>query len=243
MQLSYLNDDIQSWPDLTIAQQQRDGLVAIGGDLSVERLLAAYQRGIFPWYSDGQPICWWALAPRMVLRPENLHIGRSLAKNVRNRRYAVTVNQQFQAVLSACANVPREGQDGTWLTAELQWALTQMFRQGHAHSFEYWQQSAQDASQWQLMGGLYGIQIGRVFYGESMFALTGDASKIAFVHAVKYLQSCGIELIDCQMHTHHLARFGALEIEFADFQDALNLYCQQQLQQEMVAGVLVNQIN
>ena len=243
MALTWLGDDVTDWPDVTEAQQERDGLVAVGGDLSVERLLAAYQRGIFPWYSEDQPICWWALSPRMVLKPENLHVGRSLAKNLRNRHYVISVNQQFSAVINACARMPRPGQDGTWLTQELQWALKQMYRAGHAHSFEYWQASEEDASSLQLLGGLYGIQIGQVFFGESMFALTGDASKIAFVHAVKYLQSCGIALIDCQMNTPHLARFGAEEIHFDEFQRALNLHCQQDLS-EMVSGkLLVNQIN
>lgn len=243
MSLQWLSDNPNDWPDITEAQRERDGLVAVGGDLSVERLLAAYQRGIFPWYSQEQPICWWALSPRMVLKPENLHIGRSLAKNIRNRHYAISVNQQFSAVLTACAQVPRPGQNGTWLTEELQWALKQMFRHGHAHSFEYWQQSPDDAEAWQLLGGLYGLQIGKVFFGESMFALTGDASKITFAHAVNYLQSCGIELIDCQMHTEHLARFGAAEIAFDEFQDALSVYCHQDLTIPIGVQVLVNQIN
>lgn len=243
MPLQCLGDDVHAWPDIHEAQQERDGLVAVGGDLDPERLLAAYQRGIFPWYSEGQPICWWALSPRMVLLPPDLHIGRSLAKNVRNRHYAITVNQQFAAVLQACAQVVRPEQDGTWLTPELQWALKQLHRAGHAHSFEYWQQSADDADSWQLLGGLYGIQIGQVFFGESMFALTGDASKITFVHAVKYLQSCGIAIIDCQMNTAHLARFGAAEMGFQPFQAALNLYCQQPLVEPISAKLLVNQIS
>lgn len=243
MALQWLDENIHSWPDLTEAQQQRDGLVAVGGDLSVERLLAAYQRGIFPWYSEGQPICWWALSPRMVVRPEQLHNRRSLAKSLRNRHYAVTCNQQFAAVLDACANVPRPDQDGTWLTPELQWSLRQLYRKGHAHSFEYWQAAPDDANSWQLAGGLYGIQIGRVFFGESMFALANDASKIAFVHAAAHLHACGIALIDCQMHTPHLARFGALEVPFTDFQDALSLYCSQPLPTDITAQVLVNQIH
>ena len=157
MALTWLGDDVTDWPDVTEAQQERDGLVAVGGDLSVERLLAAYQRGIFPWYSEDQPICWWALSPRMVLKPENLHVGRSLAKNIRNRHYAISVNQQFSAVINACARMQRPGQDGTWLTQELQWALKQMYRAGHAHSFEYWQAPEADASSLQVLGGLYGI--------------------------------------------------------------------------------------
>ena len=132
MALQWLGDDVNDWPDVAEAQRERDGLVAVGGDLNTERLLAAYQRGIFPWYSEDQPICWWALSPRMVLKPENLHVGRSLVKNIRNRHYAISVNQQFSAVINACARMQRPGQDGTWLTQELQWALKQMYRAGHA---------------------------------------------------------------------------------------------------------------
>ena len=243
MALQWLGDDVNDWPDVAEAQRERDGLVAVGGDLNTERLLAAYQRGIFPWYSEDQPICWWALSPRMVLKPENLLFCCFFSKTIRNLLYAIIVNQHFSSVINAYSSMQRPGQDGTWLTQELQWALKQMYRAGHAHSFEYWQATEDDTGSLQLLGGLYGIQIGQVFFGESMFALTGDASKIAFVHAVKYLQSCGIALIDCQMNTPHLARFGAEEIHFDEFQRALNLHCQQDLS-EMVSGkLLVNQIN
>ena len=190
MDIPVLNPKSLHFPDVHKAIARRDGLVAVGGDLRIERLLAAYVQGIFPWYSDGQPICWWALSPRTVLYPHKLHIGRSLAKTLRNKPYAVSANRHFPAVIAACAAAPREGQAGTWITREMQKAYIRLHEAGHAHSFECWYPDMQGGLQ--LAGGLYGVQIGRVFYGESMFARQSDASKIAFACAVLYLAVCFI---------------------------------------------------
>ncbi|MDO5639657.1 MAG: leucyl/phenylalanyl-tRNA--protein transferase [Neisseria sp.] len=219
MHIPRLDSNSLSFPDVHEAIRERDGLVAVGGDLSAARLLAAYPQGIFPWFSDGQPVCWWALSPRTVLYPDKLHIGRSLAKTLRNKPYAVTANQAFAAVIAACAATLRPGQNGSWITRSMQEAYVRLHGLGHAHSFECWYPN--DEGRLHLAGGLYGVQIGRVFYGESMFARQSDASKIAFATAVPHLAECGIELIDCQMNTGHLARFGSEELDFHDFQTAL----------------------
>lgn len=207
------------FPDPKPALEHHEGLVGVSADLDRERLLAAYRSGIFPWFSEGGLFYWFCTAPRTVLFPEKIHIGRSLAKTLRNKPYAVSANRHFPAVIAACAAAPREGQAGTWITREMQKAYIRLHEAGHAHSFECWYPDAQGGLQ--LAGGLYGVQIGRVFYGESMFARQSDASKIAFACAVPYLAECGIELIDCQMHTAHLARFGSERMPFEDFQTAL----------------------
>lgn len=219
MDIPFLSLHDCRFPDPLAAISERDGLVAVGGDLRPERLLAAYPQGIFPWYSEGQPVCWFALAPRTVLLPEKLHIGRSLQKTLRNKPYAVTANHNFPAVITACAAMPRAGQSGTWITADMQRAYTKLHEMGYAHSFECWYPD--EAGRLKLAGGLYGVQIGRVFFGESMFSLAADASKTTFALAVPYLAQCGIELIDCQQNTHHLARFGSEQMDFENFQTAL----------------------
>lgn len=228
--------DSMAFPDIGEAICLRNGLVAVGGDLSVERLLKAYRLGIFPWYSDGQPICWWVLHPRAVLYPDKLHIGRSLAKTLRNKPYQVVVNNRFVDVMAECAHVYRPDQDGTWITDEMQVAYQKLHHQGYAHSFECYYPDEQ--GNWVLSGGLYGVQIGSVFYGESMFARRNDASKIAFVHAVRHLQACGVGLIDCQMRTDHTDRFGAESIDFYDFQAELEQLCKQPLRQNIDVGIL-----
>ncbi|PIT36313.1 leucyl/phenylalanyl-tRNA--protein transferase [Snodgrassella alvi] len=225
-QLSSTNLD---FPDLETAQRERDGLVAIGGDLQPARILAAYRQGIFPWYGSDEPIMWWSFAQRMVLFPDELKISRSLAKNLRNKSYAVTMNYAFRQVLSNCAQTPRPGQNGTWLVPEMQYAYRALYQMQHACSFECWYQHADE--QPYLAGGLYGVLIGRVFYGESMFAHAADASKIAFVHAVRYLQQQGVPMIDCQVYTSYLASFGGREIPFADFSACLLQYNPQSLPQ------------
>ncbi len=224
------------FPDPAQAIAERDGLVAVGGDLSPERLLAAYPQGIFPWYSENQPICWFALAPRTVLFPEKIHIGRSLQKSLRNKPYAVTANHSFPAVIAACAAMPRAGQDGTWITGDMQRAYTKLHEMGHAHSFECWYPD--QTGRLKLAGGFYGVQIGRVFFGESMFAAQADASKTAFALAVPYLADCGIGLIDCQQNTSHLARFGSEQMDFADFQAVLRRLTAQPLTHPIGNGVL-----
>lgn len=196
---------------------QPDGLLAIGGDLSPGRILAAYRRGIFPWYSDDQPILWWSPNPRMVLFPENLKVSRSLGKNIRNGDFTVTVDKAFQAVLAQCAIMPRKNQHGTWITREMQAAYTQLHMRGFAHSIECWQDG-------QLVGGLYGIAIGRVFFGESMFSRSSNASKVAFVKFVQQIEVWGYELIDCQVYSEHLATLGACKISRQEFKQLLD-YC------------------
>lgn len=237
MEIPFLHPESTTFPDVDQAIAERDGLVAVGGDLSPERLLTAYRQGIFPWFSEGRPVCWWALSPRTVLYPEKIHIGRSLQKTLRNKPYAVTANQCFPAVIQACAQVPRAGQDGTWITGSMQQAYIRLHEMEHAHSFECWYPD--ESGRLKLAGGLYGVQIGRAFFGESMFAVQPDASKIAFACAVPYLAQCGIELIDCQQNTHHLARFGSEQIDFADFSAVLARCSALPLIREIGCGTVV----
>ncbi|MBP6630976.1 MAG: leucyl/phenylalanyl-tRNA--protein transferase [Kofleriaceae bacterium] len=195
------------FPPVDLAE---DGLLAIGGDLRPERLLLAYSRGIFPWYGDDLPILWHSPDPRMVLHPAELVVQRSLRKAMRRQPYQLRMDTAFAQVLAGCASVPRPGQQGTWLIPEMVAAYTELHRLGFAHSIEAW---ADDT----LVGGLYGVSLGGAFFGESMFARAPDASKIAFVAAVHQLAAWGIDLIDCQVHTEHLARFGAREIPRAQY--------------------------
>ncbi|HEX4325233.1 MAG TPA: leucyl/phenylalanyl-tRNA--protein transferase [Burkholderiales bacterium] len=199
-----------TFPPLTRALQEPNGLLAAGGDLTPERLIAAYTRGIFPWYSAPQPILWWSPDPRMVLFPAEFTLRRSLAKVLRNRDYEVRCDTAFERVMRACAATPREGQDGTWITEEILAGYCALHRQGVAHSIETWIDG-------KLVGGLYGVALGRVFYGESMFAHATDASKIAFSHLVHFLHARGCGIIDCQMRTEHLASLGAREIPRPEF--------------------------
>jgi leucyl/phenylalanyl-tRNA--protein transferase len=197
-----------------------NGLLAAGGDLSPQRLLAAYRRGIFPWYAAGEPILWWSPDPRMVLFPDELKVSRSLARTLRRADYAVRLDTAFDDVIRACAGKPREGQAGTWITAEMQQAYRDLHRLGHAHSVETWVDG-------KLAGGLYGIAIGRAFYGESMFSDARDASKIALAHLCAYLKQRGFGIIDCQMETSHLASLGARPIPRSDFAARLAGLCAQ----------------
>ncbi len=194
---------------MTEALQEPPGLLAAGGDLSAQRLIRAYSRGIFPWFNPGQPILWWSPDPRMVLFPNALHVPHSLLRVMRRPDYEVRVDTAFETVVRACG-APRAGQEGSWITGEMVEAYTALHRLGLAHSIETWIDG-------KLAGGLYGVSLGRVFYGESMFARVSDASKIAFVHLVRQLQRWQFELIDCQMNTSHLARFGAAEIPRDEF--------------------------
>jgi leucyl/phenylalanyl-tRNA--protein transferase len=181
-----------------------DGLLAVGGDLRPERLLLAYRSGIFPWYSEGQPILWHSPDPRMVLVTRDLVVPRSLRKTMRKQAYRLSLDTAFGKVVAACASVERPGQSGTWITPDMQAAYRELHRRGLAHSAEAWQDA-------RLVGGLYGVSLGGAFFGESMFALAPDASKVAFVRLVEQLVRWGIGLVDCQVHTDHLARFGAVE--------------------------------
>jgi leucyl/phenylalanyl-tRNA--protein transferase len=197
------------FPPVERALEEPNGLLAAGGDLSVPTLMGAYERGIFPWYQDGQPLLWWSPDPRMVLFPKELAIPRSLRKRLARRDYRVTADAAFDEVIRGCA-APRRGADGTWITAGMLAAYTRLHRAGHAHSVETWIGG-------RLAGGLYGVALGRMYYGESMFTRVPDASKIALVHLVRSLERSGFGMIDCQMATAHLARFGAREIPRARF--------------------------
>ena len=179
--------------------------MAIGGDLRPERLLLAYANGIFPWYSAGQPILWHSPDPRFVLRPADLKLSRSLRSTLRKAPFRITLDTAFREVVTACAAVPRPGQSGTWITSEMLDAYDQLHRLGFAHSAEAWLDD-------ELVGGLYGVALGGLYAGESMFARASDASKVAFATFVPLLASWGFELIDCQVHTAHLERFGAVHI-------------------------------
>jgi len=185
-------------------------LLAAGGDLSPERLIAAYRRGIFPWYSAGQPILWWSPDPRMVLYVDEFRTSRSLAKRVRRHEFEIRIDTAFRDVIDSCATMPREGQRGTWITPEMIDAYCELHRRGVAHSVETFRDG-------QLCGGLYGMALGRVFFGESMFARETDASKVALVYLVGLLQQLGVPLIDCQQETGHLKSFGARPISRAAF--------------------------
>jgi len=189
-----------AFPDPALAEP--GGLLAVGGDLSVPRLVAAYERGIFPWFGPDEPILWWSPDPRFVLLPQDLHVGRSLRKTLRRGRYEVRFDHDFRSVLEGCARVPRPGQDGTWITDSMREAYTRLFEAGYAHSVEAYEDG-------RLVGGLYGVAMGRVFFGESMFARAPDASKVAFVVGLAWMRRHGLALVDCQLPTAHLARFGA----------------------------------
>jgi len=211
-------DPVVPFPDLDSALRDPDGLLAFGGDLSVKRLLLAYRHGIFPWYSHGQPIMWWSPDPRTVLFPERLKVSRSLRKTLNKKPFEITINRAFNAVITACAE-PRGDGEGTWITTEMQMAYHQMHEQGHAHSVEAWLDG-------KLVGGLYGIAIGQVFFGESMFTRCSDASKVAFVYVVNWLKSLGYKLIDCQVESKHLVSLGACNIPRHEFANLLNEYCE-----------------
>lgn len=191
-----------------------EGLLAVGGDLRPQRLILAYSHGIFPWYSEGRPILWWCPSPRLVLYPAELHIGRSLRKAVRRGTYRITLDTAFGRVIDHCAATPRPDQDGTWITDDMKQAYVRLFEMGIAHSVEAW---ADDG----LVGGLYGLSLGSAFFGESMFAHRPDASKVAFAYLVRQLEAWDFDIVDCQVVTEHLVRFGAREIELEPFLDTL----------------------
>jgi len=197
------------FPPVEAALKEPNGLLCAGADLSVERLLAAYRRGIFPWYSGAEPILWWSPDPRMVLYCDELKVSRSLAKNLRNKGFEVRIDSAFSKVIKACAD-PRKGEPGTWISKEMQAAYVALQRAGHAHSFETWRAGA-------LVGGLYGVAIGRAFFGESMFSRATDASKVALVCLVETLRERGMPMIDCQQRTPLLASLGAREIPRRQF--------------------------
>ena len=197
------------FPPVSKALASPNGLLCAGGDLSPERILDAYSRGIFPWFSDGDPILWWSPDPRMVLFPEELKISRSLKKSLARDVYEARYDTAFRRVMEECAQ-PRDGQGGTWIVPEMVDAYTRLHERGHAHSVESWRDG-------ELVGGLYGVALGKVFFGESMFARATDASKVALARLVERLHRDGYRLIDCQQATGHLASLGAREIPRKEF--------------------------
>ena len=210
-----LSDELHAFPPVREAQPNQD-IIAIGGDLHPQRLLLAYSLGIFPWYNEGEtPILWQSPNPRFILFPKYLRINRSLKRTLNKNRYEIKFDSAFERVLERCAQVPRAGQLGTWLNPSLRAALTNLHHSGYAHSAEAWIGD-------RLVGGLYGLTLGGIFFGESMFAEERDASKVAFVHTVRALQRLGYTLIDCQAHTDYLAQFGAIEIHRDRFLNMLS---------------------
>ena len=203
------------FPSVRSALREPNGLLAAGGDLSPARILAAYRHGIFPWFSPGEPILWWSPDPRMVLLPTGMKISRSLARTLRNGRHEVRLDTAFADVVTACAATPREGQSGTWITAEMRAAYMRLHELGYAHSVEVTMDGV-------LVGGLYGMALGGVFFGESMFSHRSDASKIALAHLCEHLKRTEFGIIDCQMETAHLTSLGARAIPRRDFIAALN---------------------
>jgi leucyl/phenylalanyl-tRNA--protein transferase len=209
------DDPPDEFPDLGLALDDPNGLLAVGGDLSVPRLLSAYRAGIFPWYQDDQPILWWSPDPRAVLFPNELHVSRSLRRTIRKNRYTVSIDHDFSGVISACA--ASRSEDGTWITADMAAAYKRLHEEGHAHAAETWLDG-------ELVGGLYGVNIGRVFFGESMFSRRADASKVALVQLVCACRELGIRLIDCQIASSHLASLGSRQISRKAFGDLLHRY-------------------
>jgi len=220
------SDPKSAFPDVSLSLRDPDGLLAVGGDLTVERLLTAYRSGIFPWYSDDQPILWWSPDPRSVLLVDELHIPKSLKKTLRHHPFKVTLDHDFEQVIHACSQ-PRNGSPGTWITDEMQQAYLRLHHAGKAHSVECWHNGA-------LVGGLYGVALGKVFFGESMFSRTTDASKIAFVLFVQQLQKWHFHLIDCQIQSAHLDRFGATSVNRSRFVELLSVYCEQPTSDDVI---------
>jgi leucyl/phenylalanyl-tRNA--protein transferase len=209
-----VEDGPESLPDPNLALTEPNGLLAAGGSLAPEWLLASYRKGIFPWFEEGQPILWWSPDPRSVLEPDSMKVSRSLRKRIRRKEFELTADRDFRAVISACSK-PRRYTDATWITPQMIDAYVRLHEAGWAHSFEAWKEGT-------LVGGLYGIGIGRIFFGESMFAISTDASKVAFWHAVQFLRVNGCELIDCQMASEHLSSLGAVSVPRREFLDRLD---------------------
>lgn len=209
----------QAFPGLESALAEPNGLLAVGGCLSPRRLVNAYRHGVFPWFSPGEPILWWSPNPRLVLFPEHLHISGSLRKTLRRQTFQLSIDQAFERVIDACA-APRSQQPGTWITEDMRHAYLQLHHLGIAHSVESWLDG-------QLIGGLYGIAIGKVFFGESMFYRATDASKVAMAHLATKLLEWDYRLIDCQVSSNHLLSLGAQEMPRREFAKRLQDWCRQ----------------
>jgi len=222
MSYYFLGDELY-FPPVTRASSE--GVVAIGGDLSEERLLLAYQSGIFPWFSDGEPIIWWSPDPRFVLYPSKIKIAKSMQQLFRKGAFDVTFDKNFEQVIYNCQKIKREGQKGTWITNEMMDAYCSLHQKGIAHSVEVWQSGT-------LVGGLYGLSLGNSFFGESMFAKVSNASKYGFITLVKALEKKGFDMIDCQVHTDHLESLGAEYIPRKKFLESLK----KSLQKETLQG-------
>lgn len=212
-------DPPEAFPDPALALSDPDGLLAVGGDLSPARLLYAYRHGIFPWYHGDQPILWWSPDPRAVLFPKDIHISRSLRRRITHGGYTMSFDTAFDSVMAACADTrPGQPEGGTWISPAMQAAYGELHRLGHAHSIEIWMAG-------ELVGGLYGIALGRVFFGESMFSRSTDASKLALVCFVRQLDAWGYALIDCQVHSEHLESLGSTLLPRRDFLALLAEHC------------------
>jgi leucyl/phenylalanyl-tRNA--protein transferase len=208
-QLAALDDSDLFFPPVETALADPDGLLAVGGDLSSERLFLAYSKGIFPWYQDDMPILWWSPSVRMVLFPDDLHISRSMRKVIKQDQFRVSFDEAFDRVIGQCAAI-REHVEGTWITEEMQQAYSQLHKQNVAHSVEVWENDI-------LIGGLYGISMGQAFFGESMFSTRSNASKMALIALTRQLQQWGYQMIDCQVPSEHLTSLGAVEIKRDEF--------------------------
>ncbi len=217
--IPWLGPAYDLFPPLEAALDNPNGLLAAGGDLSPERILAAYRRGIFPWFNPGDPILWWSPNPRTVIYPDQFHISKSLRKALKKGIYHVTFDNCFEDVMRACA-APRIYADGTWIGEDIIVSYTALHRRGYAHSVEVWQEN-------QLVGGLYGMALGKIFFGESMFSRADNASKFGFAHLVRQLNQWNFELIDCQIANDHLFTLGAVEIPREEFQKILVKFAQE----------------
>lgn len=206
--MTILHPEQYIFPHPSLADDE--GLLAIGGDLTTARLICAYSSGIFPWYSEGQPILWWSPDPRCIIYPSDIHISKSMRSYFKQNKYQITIDQAFANVINHCKKTTRIGQDGTWITEEMQAAYIRLHEEGIAHSVEVWEKD-------QLVGGLYGVSVGKIFSGESMFSLKSNASKFALITLAKILQKLGFHCIDCQMETEHLMRMGAINIKREEF--------------------------
>lgn len=225
--LYWVRDNIiaDDFPDVNRALKEPDGLLAIGGDLYPERLIDAYRRGIFPWNNQGQPILWWSPDPRWVLFPDRIKVSRSLHKTLNRGKFKITFNRNFSTVIKMCA-APRDNCNDTWITNDILDNFNKLHHLGYAHSVECWYRD-------KLAGGLYGIAMGKVFFGESMFSKISDASKVALASLARILASRNFEIIDCQVHTKHLESLGATPISRKTFVDILHNYCQPGIKLEL----------
>jgi len=210
----YLLPEAVVFPSPHLARE--DGLLAVGGDLSADRLLEGYRQGIFPWYQDGEPILWWSPDPRLLLYPEKLHIPRSLGKSIRKAVFHITFDTAFESVIAGCAETRTRNREGTWIVADMIQAYSRLHEAGYAHSVEAWKEG-------ELAGGLYGVSLGGAFFGESMFSRVSNASKVALVTLIQRITRWGFDFVDCQISTAHLLQFGACEVPRYRFLQELNV--------------------